>query len=47
MVISGRLGARLGTGVRATALDGRGSPKGSSLIVQEDLPGFGTLPMRR
>jgi hypothetical protein len=41
------VGARLGTGVRATVLDGRGAPKGVSLIVQEDLPGLGTLPIRR
>ena len=47
MVVSGRLGVCLGTGVRATVWSDRGAPKGGSLIVQDDLPGLGTLPMRR
>src|SRR3954451_15837143 len=44
MVILRRL-VSAGTGVRATVWSDRGAPKGGSLIVQDDLPGLGTLPI--
>src|SRR4051794_6425036 len=45
MVVSGGVGGWLGAGGRGTGWSGRGAPKGGSLIVQDDLPGLGTLPI--